>query len=141
MVKHHLPVKFLLLLFVCLLVSFSVHLSVLSSKGLPLFGHLIVCSYIVNALLAASILMLLYTFRQKVKDQIGFLFMGGSLAKYIVFLLLFYPSYKRDREIQTLEFAAFFVPYGIALFLETYFVIQLLKTLEEPNTKSPSQSS
>lgn len=130
MVKHNLPIKFLLLLFVCLLVSFGVHLSVLSSKGLPLFDHLIVRSYIVNALLATGIFMLLYTFRQKAKDQIGFLFMGGGLIKYIVFFLLFYPIYRRNGKIHRLAFAAFFIPYGIALFLETYFGIQLLKTLE-----------
>ena len=118
-----------------LLVSFAAHLLVLSAKEEPLFGDLIVRSYVVNGVLAAAIYGLLYRFRVKLKNQIGFLFMGGSLIKFLFFFLLFYPTYIGDGTMSRQEFAAFFIPYAIALFLETYFTSKMLKNLE----KSPEE--
>ena len=135
MSKLNLPTKFILLLLVLLIFSFGAHLFILSAKNLPLFENLIVRSYVVNAILAVAIFGLLYRFRQKLKNQIGFLFMGGSLVKFVFFFLLFYPAYKSDGEMSGLEFAAFFVPYAIALFLETYFTSKMLKRLEESDKK------
>lgn len=141
MVKRNLFAKFLLLLPVVLLVSFSIHLWIVSSSGLPLFEHLIVDSYIINALLAIGIFGSLYIFRRMAKDRIGFLFMGGSFLKFIIFFLFFYPTYQNDGTINNQEFAAFFVPYAVALFLETWFTVKLLKNLEKLDEKSSSQLS
>lgn len=135
MSKLNLLTKFILLLIVLLTISFGAHLFVMSAKGLPLFENLIVRSYVVNGILAVIIYGLLYRFRQKFKNQIGFLFMGGSFIKFIFFFLLFYPTYKSDGEMSSPEFAAFFVPYATALFLETYFTSKMLKSLEESNKK------
>ncbi|RDY59856.1 hypothetical protein [Flagellimonas nanhaiensis] len=135
MSKLNLLTKFILLLIVLLTISFGAHLFVMSAKGLPLFENLIVRSYVVNGILAVIIYGLLYRFREKFKNQIGFLFMGGSFIKFIFFFLLFYPTYKSDGEMSSPEFAAFFVPYAIALFLETYFTSKMLKSLEESNKK------
>ena len=79
----NLPTKFIALLLLFLLLSFGAHLGILSLMNLPLFGNLIVLSYVVNAILAAVIFLLLYKFREKLKNQIGFLFMGGSLLKFV----------------------------------------------------------
>ena len=133
MSKLNLLTKFTLLLIVLLIFSFGAHLFVLSAKNLPLFENLIVRSYVINGILAVVIFGLLYRFREKLKNQIGFLFMGGSLIKFVFFFILFYPTYKSDGEMSSLEFAAFFVPYAIALFLETYFTSKMLKSLEESN--------
>jgi len=131
MPKLNLPAQFFALLALLLLLSFGVHIWVLSGKDLPIFDNLIIRSYVVNALLAAIIFMLLYRFRQKLKNQIGFLFMAGSFLKFIFFFLLFYPTYKSDGDMSRLEFASFFVPYLICLFLETFFTSKMLKNLEE----------
>ena len=125
----NLPTKFIALLLLLLLLSFGVHLGILSLRNLPLFDNLIVLSYVVNAILAAVIFLLLYKFREKLKNQLGFLFMGGSLLKFVFFFLLFYPAYKSDGDMSGLEFAAFFVPYAISLFLETFFTSKMLKNL------------
>lgn len=129
MAKLPLPTQFLLCLFTGLLLAFGVHLTILSDRALPLFEHLLLSSYVVNAVLAAGIFMVLYMLRQKLKNQLGFLFMGGSLLKFAVFFWLFYPNYIRDGKVNGLEFAAFFVPYSTALVLETYFATELLKIL------------
>ena len=130
MSKRSLFAHFILALMLLLVVALGLHLLVLSLKKLPLFANLIMRSYVINAFLAVLIFGLLYRFRQKVKNQIGFLFMAGSLVKFVFFFLLFYPTYKADGEMSGLEFAAFFVPYAIALFLETYFMSKMLKNLE-----------
>jgi len=48
------------------------------------------------------------------------------IVKFIVFFILFYPLYKSDGDIQKIEFATFFVPYSIALILETYYTSKML---------------
>jgi len=57
--------------------------------------------------------------------------MAGSLVKFVFFFIFFYPTYIRNGDMSGQEFAAFFVPYAIALFLETYFASKMLKILEE----------
>ncbi|MEX0314694.1 MAG: DUF6168 family protein [Allomuricauda sp.] len=130
MPKLNFPAQFLALLVILLFVSFGLHILVLSNMELPTLDNLIVRSYVVNGLLAAIIFMLLYKFRQKLKNQIGFLFMGGSLLKFLFFFLLFYPTYKSDGDMSGLEFGAFFIPYAVALFLETSYTSKMLKNLE-----------
>lgn len=135
MQKNNLLFQFLLFLGIGMLLTYGIHLYVLSSRGLPLSDNLIVRSYMVNGILAAAIFILLYQFRKKLKNQIGFLFMGGSLLKFVFFFLLFYPTYKSDGDMSGLEFAAFFVPYAVALFLETFFTSKMLKNLEQKAKK------
>ncbi|MGX1928110.1 DUF6168 family protein [Flagellimonas sp. 2504JD4-2] len=131
MPKLNFPAKFVALLVTLLLISFGLHILVLSNMELPTLDNLIVRSYVVNGLLAVIIFILLYKFRQKLKNQIGFLFMGGSLLKFVFFFLLFYPTYKSDGDMSGLEFGAFFVPYLVALFLETFYTSKMLKNLED----------
>jgi len=87
-------------------------------------------SYIINAVLAALIYITLYLFRRKLKNYIGFLFMGGSFLKFAVFFILFYPDYKADGDINATEFAAFFIPYAICLVIETVFTAKMLQKLD-----------
>ena len=122
-------VQFLILLIFSLGLVFVIHITVLNYKELPRFDNLIVLSYVVNSILAATIFVALYIFRGKLKNQIGFLFMGGSFLKFIFFFILFYPAYKADGEMSRLEFAAFFIPYGISLIIETVFTAKMLKKL------------
>lgn len=124
-----------ILLFLCIIIpvlgiALLIHTTILQSNGLPKYGDKIVLSYVVNFLLAAIIYIGLYSFRNKFKTQIGFIFMGGSFLKFILFFILFYPSYKMDGEMGTSEFAAFFVPYAICLVLETFFTAKMLQKMQ-----------
>ena len=129
MSKNNPIVKFISILTISLGIVFLLHITILDSKGFPKTGDLIVLAYLANGLLAAIIFVLLYSFRRKLKNQIGFLFMGGSFLKFIIFFILFYPVYKADGEMGKLEFAAFFVPYSISLIIETVFTAKMLKKL------------
>lgn len=128
--KRSLPLQFVLALILSLVLALCIHLGVLYAKKLPLFGNLILWSYGINLLLAVIIFYPIYIYRQRLKHQIGFLYMAGSLLKFLVFFIVFYPVYKADGQMDTLEFAAFFVPYAICLVLETVFTSKMLLRLE-----------
>ena len=102
-----------------LVIVFVLHLSLLKLFGQPLFQNKIVLSYIVNLLLVVGVFGLLYILRNKYKSQLGFLFLAGSVLKFAVFFIVFYPIYKQDGDISKLEFASFFTPYATGLILET----------------------
>mgnify|MGYP001791270140 CR=1 FL=1 len=111
---------------------FAAHLGILQFSGQPLFQNLIVEAYLSNLLLAIFIFYILYRYRFRFRNALGFLFMGGSFLKFLVFFIVFYPSYKSDGEMQRLEFAAFFIPYLVALIFETAQASKMLNTLQNP---------
>ena len=110
---------------------FILHLAILSFNNLPVYENKIILSYSINTFLAAIIFLFLYAFRKKYKDQLGFLYMGGSLFKFTLFFILFYPAYKTDNIFTLLEFAAFFVPYLTCLLIETLSLIRFLNSSEQ----------
>ncbi len=110
--------------------SFALHCLVRAFSGQSLLGDLLPVSYLVNFGLAFAIVWLLYKYRKKMRQQIGFLFIAGSLLKFAVFFAVFYPIFRDDGAIVRGEFASFFVPYLLALFLETLFTAKLLRELE-----------
>lgn len=113
-----------------LAVVFCMHLLVLNYFEFPLFENRIVLSYIINLILIISIFGILYLLKEKYKSQLGFLFLAGSLLKFAVFFIVFYPIYKGDGSISKLEFASFFIPYGLGLILETISLSKWLNKLE-----------
>jgi hypothetical protein len=130
MLKNSVVSRFLIPLGALLVLSFFIHVFFLENSGYAKYGDRIVLSYLVNGILAAAIFISLYIYRNKLKNYIGFLFMAGSFLKFIVFFILFYPSYKVDGDIDKLEFAAFFIPYAICLILETVFTAKMLQKLD-----------
>ena len=127
-----LPLRFAIILLVALSLAFALHYFALKGAELAPLANMLVPSYIINYMLAVGIFVGLYYSRKKLKNALGFLFMGGSLVKFIVFFLVFYPVYRADGEIQRTEFAAFFIPYLTALILETYFASKMLNQVTEP---------
>ncbi len=115
---------------ILLTVVFATHLLVLNVLQLSLFENRIVLSYIVNLGLVIVIFGILYLLKEKYKSQLGFLFLAGSLLKFVVFFILFYPFYKLDNIITKLEFAAFFVPYVIGLIIESVSLSKWLNKLD-----------
>jgi len=106
--------------------AFLLHYFILKMFGIGPFNDLMVPAYLINFLLAVGIFIGLYAARKKLKNALGFLFMGGSLVKFAFFFIIFYPVYRADGDIQRTEFAAFFIPYLTALVLETYFASKML---------------
>ena len=120
-------IKFITTFLLSLLVVFAIHIFYLKTQNLPLFDNKIIGAYIINFLAAVVIYVGLLLLKSKFKEQLGFLYMGGSFIKFILFFIFFYPVYKLDGEMSSLEFGAFFIPYLISLIFETLGVIKFLK--------------
>lgn len=119
-------IQFLLTLFAVLAGTFTLHVLALQAQDLPMFDHKIVLAYILNFVLAALILFLVQRNMTDGSAKGGFIFFLGSGLKFLVFFLVFYPSYKADGETQTIEFITFFVPYAVCLILEVYYLSKQL---------------
>ena len=118
--------KFLTVLLLVIIVVFAVHLFILQNMELPIFGDRILLSYLLNYILAATILIFIQSKFNKKSSHTGFIFLAGSGLKFLVFFLVFYPFYREDGTMATSEFAAFFVPYATCLILEVAFLSKQL---------------
>lgn len=125
--------RYLMVLGIALGISFGVHTWIRNQSDLQPIGDLLPMSYLFNFFMAYGIVTGLYLVRIRMRQQIGFLFIGGSLLKFLVFFLFFYPSFTADGTISRAEFSSFFVPYFIALATETYYTASMLKNLEKEN--------
>lgn len=123
--KRH-TLKFLAVLLLVIVVVFASHLFILQNMELPLFADRIVLTYLVNYALAAIILLVIQSRFNKKSSHTGFIFLGGSGLKFLLFFLIFYPFYKEDGTMSSSEFAAFFVPYATCLILEVAFLSKQL---------------
>lgn len=112
--------NFLFRIFLFVSIFFGAHLFILRYFDLPLFADKIILAYLVNTLLAIVVFVMLYVFRRKFKNQLGFLFLGGSMMKFMLFFLMFNASYRLDGEISKTEFLAFFIPYTLTLIIEIF---------------------
>ena len=137
--KNRFFAVFLRSLAATLFVGLSLHLLWRHQTGQVLFGDQLGMSYAMNFLLALVIVGLLFKYRLRIKHQVGFLFMAGSLIKFLLFFILLYPEYTQDHKIQTTEFAAFFIPYTLALTIETISAAKLLQLLERDDLTSDSK--
>ena len=111
-------------------IVFSLHLFILSTLNYALYSDKIIASYLLNISIAIAIYFLIYLLRVKLKNSLGFLFILGSLIKFVLFYVLIFPSFKLDGDISKYEFASFFIPYFACLIYETIAVSTLLNSLK-----------
>ena len=119
-------VNFSVKLIAVLGIIFGIHIATLHYLQLPLFNNLIGQSYIVNAIIAIGIYWLLFFFRKKYVDLLGFIFMGGSFLKFGAYFIFFHPQFRSDGDVIKLEAISFLTPYLVCLTIEIYFLIKLL---------------
>lgn len=118
--------KFLATLLVLLSVVFAAHLFLLHNMEMPIFADRIILSYVLNFIMAATILIFIQSKFNNKSAHSGFIFLGGSGLKFLVFFLVFYTFYKADGTMSTSEFAAFFIPYATCLILEVVYLSKQL---------------
>lgn len=107
---------------------FAVHLAILLVLEKPLFENKILLAYVVNLLLAVLIFIALLYFRKKANDYLGYIFMYGSMFKFTIFFIFFYPNYNKTFGNSKQEFLAFFIPYSVCLIIEIKSLIKLLNS-------------
>lgn len=121
-----------LVLFISLSISFSFHAYYLLQNEIGLGTYLTWQAYLINGILAAAIIFLLARLPKRWQGNQGFVFMIGSAIKFAFFFIFFYPFFKEDGEIQSIEFASFFLPYAISLSVKT---LLLLSKLNSPSAE------
>lgn len=117
---------FTIKLIVSLLIAYGLQVFTFKQVSVQIDFKLLLLSYVLNFLLAFLIVAVLSIYINKLKSYIGFLFMLGSLLKFAVFFMWFYPIFKMDGDINSFEFSVFFVPYIISLLFETLELGKLL---------------
>ncbi|QBA65428.1 DUF6168 family protein [Muriicola soli] len=127
MKSQKLLISFLLVLTSTLALALWLHLQFQQYFSIEKWSDMLLLSYLLNLILAAVIFLILFSLRKKFKNQIGFLYMGGSLLKFLVFFVVFYPEYRSDDLLTKSEFAAFFIPYLLCLILETVYTAKILQ--------------
>ncbi len=118
--------NYLFKLFLTLVLLFSIHITTLYFLDIPLFENLIIQSYIINFVLAVVVLLVIEKTMQKKSSQAGFIFMAGSGLKFLVFFIVFYPSYRADGVMKTIEFITFFIPYALCLIADVIYLSKQL---------------
>lgn len=128
-------VKYLIVFLIVISGIFVVHVSTLSYYEIQPFQNYIVYTYLFNFIIASAIIFGLYIVRIKHKDNLANLFLIGSLLKFVLFYVVFFPLYKEDGSMSKMEFFTFFIPYLSSLIIETLALIKLLKYLDSNTFK------
>lgn len=119
-------IGFCVKLLLALGVVFGIHITTLYFLEVPLFENLIIPSYGVNGVLAIIIFISLFMLRIKYEHILGFIFMAGSFLKFGVYFIFFYPVFRQNGAVSTLEASSFLIPYLLCLIMETFYLIKLL---------------
>ena len=119
--------KIVFYLSVLLLTSFAIH--ALSQERLyrDLYANHLILSYCLQFILAVATYTLLLVLHKKHKDKLGFIYITGSILKFIIAYVVLRPIFNADGQISRPEFLSLFVPYMLALVLNTWAMQSLLK--------------
>ncbi len=119
--------RFLVLFFIILISTYAIHIGIINFFSLNRNMEMINLSYFFNAVFTMLLTSGIILGSKKFKDQLGFIFMWGSLVKLGVFLAIIKLS---NFEMNKNVFLDFFVAYLICLFLEVYYVSRILNSIK-----------
>lgn len=115
--------RFLFLFTIIIAGSYLIHMGIINAFLLERNINIIKLSYIFNSTFTFVFTFIILLLSKKFKDQLGFIFMAGSLIKIGVFIV---SSKLSDFEINKNVFLDFFIPYLICLIFEVYYVSKIL---------------
>jgi hypothetical protein len=117
-----------MLLLVILLMVWFVHKSLfLTNLVEPI--SLMTPAYLVNYFLATAIFAAVIMVHRSHSMMAGYVFLGGSMLKFLVFFLFFYPTFTVDDELSRVEFSVFFGPYIVTLSTTVVASVRVLNTV------------
>lgn len=113
------------LLLAILLVVWFVHKKLFSINHVDPTS-LMTPAYLVNYFLALAIFTAVVLVHRSHSMMAGYVFLGGSMLKFLVFFLFFYPTFTIDDELSRVEFSVFFVPYIVTLSITVFASARIL---------------
>lgn len=92
----------------------------------------LIYSYLLSGGLSLSILIFIYLFRAKFKDKLGFVFMGCSLAKFAILIVVFKRIVLGEMvEFEKATFLLVFIPYALSLVSTTFAMTKIIANMEK----------
>ena len=122
--------NFLIRLLVVTVMVFTIHVFVLNSFEPPLLNNKLVLSYSINTVSAILIFLLLFVLRHRFKNQLGFIFLFGSVLKFVLFILILYKPFYADGILSKIEFFTFFIPYFFTHVIEIFSLSKWLNKID-----------
>ena len=122
--------NFLIRLLVVTVMVFAMHVFVLTSFETPLLNNKLVLSYSINTVSAILIFLVLFVLRHRFKNQLGFIFLFGSVLKFVLFILILYKPFYADGILSRKEFFTFFIPYFFTHVIEIFSLSKWLNKIE-----------
>jgi len=118
--------RYSVLLFLLMTVSFFLHWKALEilSRTIDL-GHLLPF-YVMNYIMGVAIVSALIFLSKNKGEVLGFVFMAGSLVKFAVFFMVFYPELHENDASKKATFILFFIPYILSVITEVWYLIRFL---------------
>jgi len=116
---------FLLCLFVVIGITGAIHYYFLNEYLVEGFQELFKFSYKFNIGITLLFTLTIILLSNKLKDQLGFLFMAGGFLKITIFLIW---SKLTSQELDKTTLLVFFIPYLVCLVVEIYFVSSILNS-------------
>ena len=120
--------KFIFSLFIVLAITFGLHIWVTHEMNFSFSISKIGISYTINYFIAIAIFKLFSVFINRKSEIPGFIFLFGSLLKFVIYFLVLRPIISETESISKVEFSFFFIPYAICLIIEIYFLVNVLRS-------------
>ena len=107
-------------------VSFIFHAFIQWLIGIDSLGNHIIITYLFNYILATIFFGVLIFFKNKKSTQLGFIFLGSSMLKFLLFFIILSPLLRTEQGIKSPEFISFFIPYAVSSTFEVLCMVRLL---------------
>jgi len=120
-------VHFLIVFPSALLTCYFVHIQVIDHFDLGNNSRFLRISYVFNGVFTILLTSTIFILSKRLKDQLGLIFLGGSLVKMGVFLV---TAKLENLQIDKNVFLDFFIPYFLSLILEVYYISKLLNSIK-----------
>ncbi|CAM4072657.1 hypothetical protein GIHI108528_02985 [Gillisia hiemivivida] len=83
-------------------------------------------SYLFNFAFTYFLILNIILFQKILKDKLGFVYLGISMLKFVIF---FFLLKSKNLEINKSDFLLFFIPFTLCLGIEIFYVSKILNSL------------
>ena len=124
--------KFTLIFSFILGLAYVLQVKILQNTLIQEDAILIKFSYIFNFAFTYFLMLNIILFQNKLKDKLGFIYLGVSMLKFAIF---FFLTKTQNIEINKSDFLLFIIPFVICLGIEIFYVVRILNTINGTNFK------
>lgn len=117
--------KFTLIFSFILGLSYVLQVKFLQTSLTQEDASLIKFSYLFNFAFTYLLMLNIILFQNKLKDKLGFVYLGISMLKFAVF---FFLTKTENIEINKSDFLLFIIPFVLCLGVEIFYVVRILNS-------------